>query len=1697
MDTLEIILQSNLDKVDAQLEGLVAKFSALSSAIEAVSKNKAYTDLAKDISNAYKAMSKPATTGLTKTLEQNKKSAEELVADIKDRMSEQFTATLNFDDKSVKELNDEMRSFNQQKERAQKEIQKISLSSSYDTQVKGLERWTASMVQAEKYIEIINNKLSELSVASKGIDHEVTIHFADDTETQVRTIQDFEAEYQRLIEIVNKGNQTEMSDESFGIGQTLSELRSAYPEATKLISQFEKMDDLLSSIETKTSGGSYSYDESAMKFISNYSKANEEVGKLQSALSQIRPLEIPTDNVYVFNKAITDLENELTKLSAREEKLEFRSVDKESAGYINLQMRIEEIVQTLDKYKATIDDILGNGKLELHIPDLKDTGIEQFENKTNKLRSELKDMKIIIPTDSLKKVESEIDALAEKYNRLVKSMQMNMKASNFTYGATQQFAKDQIKLEEIRNEYDRLLLKKKELESNGGFTINSKGLDTFKNMITNVGNTLSKVTSKLGSFSRKFAHLVLPIDKAKKAMQNFSLANTDLVKKLTRTTKMLSLMIVRMGLRSVINTATTGFKNLTQYSETLNSSISLLWNSFKQLGNSFASAVAPLINAFAPALNYVIQLVIQAINVVNMLFSLITGKGTWTKAKQTTDSYAKSLEKAGGAAKDLYHTTLGIDELNINRENNTGGGGGGTPFGDMFEEKEIPDWLKNLWDWIKKMWDKGDFYDLGKWLGDKLAEALASIPWDKIKAVARKLGKSFASLINGFIKGEFDGIGLGWWIGHTLAEAINTAFEFLNAFVHELHWDDLGHFIADEFNGFFESIDWDLIYDTFVTGFRGLADLINQFINDFHWDGLSTAISSIVNTISTSIFEFFDTVDWEKLGSEIGNQLMETIRKIDWEEIGKALGSVIQSAIDFLKGFIRELDFKDIVQALKDFFKGVAETLDFEEFAGIIITVLELKLVASLASNGFALLKGKIGSVLGLAISGAGSSSALLGATNSFGLSIGGLILAGFILFDIGAKIADAIAESINNHPIENPFKKGEFLRLPNEAYENYDNFYKGVSGKFKMLGDEFVYMAKETATALSDNPMPTYVEGITTKLQALDYAMAKVNEGYKYSDSQLAELNSKYKVSAEDIEMITQAMFDQEDETNKLQQALMNVAVETYPALGNQSYQTIQQVTEGMALVGKGALSTASDLHGLAESGEYTQNAIKILAEYMTTGDITGTYQARMGYEAWNEFGTALADTTTKASEHKTVLEDLQDKLRNGEITTQEFTTRVSELGASLGDYATSYTEQTDAIVSATQTMASTVTTTLETEGNTAGINYVSQLATTIASELSAQGIPDTIAWEIAKARAGVYKESGQSVGNELAEGTKETVSEKGSEIGSELDSTIASGITENGGQITDATDQVMTEAINTVVTGSVTDAFTNGFAGIAEQLNGTIMPALFDTAIIPWFSEDKWAEILLPVQTAFSTFWETFSAWWNEEALTPWWEESVVPWFETEKWATQLLNVETAFETSWNTIVTNWKTVMDKWWTDDVEPRFTKEKWTLLLTPVGQSFDEQFEVAYNAVVKWMDAMVEYVSGVVEEIIASINSIASAIEGVMNGLSGSYGGNIKLSIDHFATGGFPERGSLFLANEAGAELVGTVGGKTAVASNNEITGIAEAVYSTGATQSSLLATAVDLLNAISQKDTSVELDGRELLSALSSRSDRNGFSFT
>ena len=94
----------------------------------------------------------------------------------------------------------------------------------------------------------------------------------------------------------------------------------------------------------------------------------------------------------------------------------------------------------------------------------------------------------------------------------------------------------------------------------------------------------------------------------------------------------------------------------------------------------------------------------------------------------------------------------------------------------------------------------------------------------------------------------------------------------------------------------------------------------------------------------------------------------------------------------------------------------------------------------------------------------------------------------------------------------------------------------------------------------------------------------------------------------------------------------------------------------------------------------------------------------------------------------------------------------------------------------------------------------------------------------------------------------------------------------------------------------------------------------------------------------------------------------------------------------------------------------------------------------------------------------------------VKNGASTRY-------YSEYATGGFPDAGSVFIAREAGPELVGTIGGRTAVANNDQIVeGISAGVKNANSdVVTALYAAATQIIRAVNSKDTTVVLDGRKV----------------
>lgn len=348
-----------------------------------------------------------------------------------------------------------------------------------------------------------------------------------------------------------------------------------------------------------------------------------------------------------------------------------------------------------------------------------------------------------------------------------------------------------------------------------------------------------------------------------------------------------------------------GLQNLAQFNDgnnETNKAISELISSLNYLKNSLGAAFAPILTTVSPILSRFIDQMAEATNKIGMFFAALSGKNVFTKAKKVQTDYAKSLKNTNKELDEANQKLGEYDKLSvIGQEDKKADESEGPNVQDMFEDVKIPDMVN---DWIQKLkdaWANADFTDIGAAIGQKLKDSFDNIPWEDIKEKARRLGKSIATLINGFIEVE----GLGETIGRTIAEAFNTALTFLYNLVRDLDWEGVGRFVLNAIVGFFETFEW-----------NKLAYAISQFVN-----GLVTALNEILGNPET----------WKRIGAKLGEAFMNLVKSIRWSELGKLAANAVNAVANFVIGLASTLDAETIAGNLAQMFNSAIKNIKWDD----------------------------------------------------------------------------------------------------------------------------------------------------------------------------------------------------------------------------------------------------------------------------------------------------------------------------------------------------------------------------------------------------------------------------------------------------------------------------------------------------------------------------------------------------------------------------------------------------------------------------------------------------------------------------------------------------------------------------------------------------------------------------------------------
>lgn len=381
--------------------------------------------------------------------------------------------------------------------------------------------------------------------------------------------------------------------------------------------------------------------------------------------------------------------------------------------------------------------------------------LDKVEIKATGIARVMEKLGLSTPTKKFKDLENQAEKVRQKYEELRATLNKALQSGEIQTDSGE-FKKKQAELDALKNKYSELIQKQRELAEEGGrFQLNpsiSRSVDKLKSSFNGFQNLLNGVSSGLksiSSFGDRVVGKMRSLGRATRDTKKESASLVDVTKKLSneffRISKMLKLMVTRMALRKVIAEVGNGFKSLAIHSDEFNNSVSGMMNASKQLGYSFSAMISPLINAFAPAITYIINLLIKLANIINQVFSALSGKTTWEKAKGFTDDWRKSIEEAGESgkktAKEIKKTVLGFDELNQLQDRNDTSGSKSGEIKDMFETVEIENKWKKLANNIKKLAAKlfEPIKKAWKKVGDFVKKA-----WKYAMNEVLKLGKSIA-----------------------------------------------------------------------------------------------------------------------------------------------------------------------------------------------------------------------------------------------------------------------------------------------------------------------------------------------------------------------------------------------------------------------------------------------------------------------------------------------------------------------------------------------------------------------------------------------------------------------------------------------------------------------------------------------------------------------------------------------------------------------------------------------------------------------------------------------------------------------------------------------------------------------------------------------------------------------------------------
>lgn len=578
--------------------------------------------------------------------------------------------------------------------------------------------------------------------------------------------------------------------------------------------------------------------------------------------------------------------------------------------------KIEEALKEFQKIVPTIKkqmDQTQNAFSKINTKEMKNK-VQQavffIKKKLQEIRKSSADNELAIKVNNkdaqkqISQIQKQIDSLQEKIN--ARKIKLDIITPKLDKIANEPMNK--VNPERLANNNQYINLSDKEEVLVKEIQYYNKQLSEAKSKMSQLRQQISQTATtqnKLSSFFEAFKQKIEQVKPSMSSIKNSFKGLPKITQNITNNIKGMGTGL-RQGIGNVMKYAMALFSLRSIYS--VLSGCANTWLSSQNAGAKQLSANIEYMkyamgSALAPVIQFVTNLVYQLMKAIQSVAYALTGVNIFAKASASSyASMAGSAKKAKNETKSLSNIHSEINNIQSNDNSDSGNGGTIAPSFDLSGIDNTPN---SILDSIKN----GDWYKVGVTIGEKLNDAMNSIPWDKIQNTAKKIGTNIAQFLNGFIATT------DWrQVGNTIAQGINTAIYLVQSFVHTFNWSSLGSAVANAINGFFKNTNWGALGDTISTGIKGALNGITTFFKDFDW-----------SFIVQGLIDFCKNIDWNGIVDSMFEMLGSAFAS--FINLGMILGEKINEAIDEAGNFFSEKIKECGGNVVEGIFKGIIEAL--------------------------------------------------------------------------------------------------------------------------------------------------------------------------------------------------------------------------------------------------------------------------------------------------------------------------------------------------------------------------------------------------------------------------------------------------------------------------------------------------------------------------------------------------------------------------------------------------------------------------------------------------------------------------------------------------------------------------------------------------------------------------------------------------